>query len=91
MREILTGLAYPLIVAASALYAGAHCLWRKHRVRGYRADPAVYPGSARHLVDLEVRVDREQHIARHAERIVDAELARIGELYEAPADGQTAH
>ncbi|GGX72831.1 hypothetical protein [Streptomyces minutiscleroticus] len=93
MTEILLALAYPVVVSASGIAGGAHCLWRRHRARRGHHDPHVYPGSARHHADLAARTARDEAVVRHAGRIVAAELGRVGDLYETPdarSAGRTA-
>lgn len=86
MAEVLLALAYPLVVAASGLLAGAQCLWRRHRARRGHPDPHIYPGSGRHRADLATRTARDEAVAEHAARVIEAELARIGDLYETPVN-----
>ncbi|MFF6999656.1 hypothetical protein ACFY93_32625 [Streptomyces sp. NPDC008313] len=98
MGDVLLALSYPLVVAASGLVGGAHCLWRRHWARRGRTDPYVYPGSRCHRAGLAARAAREDAVAAHAGRIVEAELARVGDLYETrwtptppPAQDAPAH
>jgi hypothetical protein len=71
------------IMCGAMLYAlGCHLTgkWgRRHRLHPAEVNP-VYQRRA----EFEARVERQQHVARHAERIVAAEYERVAHLYDRP-------
>ncbi|MFF7795631.1 hypothetical protein [Streptomyces sp. NPDC007991] len=86
MRETLLGLAYPLILSASFVFAAVSCWWRRRQRRRGRLPGDVFPGFYGHRArtSREERVESWMRTAREADRIVLDEYERIAPLYEEP-------
>jgi hypothetical protein len=79
-----------LIMYAAVLYAvGCHLTgkWRRRR----RIPPADMNPVYQRRAEFKARVEREQHVADHAERIVAAEYGRVAPLYEEPPQSEPAN
>ncbi|MEW2402097.1 hypothetical protein [Streptomyces sp. NPDC046862] len=90
LSDWIIAVAAGLVMYAAAFYA--LCLHIKSvRRRRHGSRPAEMNPVYQRRLELEARLVREQHVARHAERIVAAELGRVGGLYEEPTRGHANH
>lgn len=90
LSDWLLSLAPPIILSASAIYAGfVHWRGKRNRRRGVRPHgvPAVYERRQ----EFEERIVRHQMVAREAARIVAAESKRLSPLYEEPTGRPARH
>jgi hypothetical protein len=90
MRETLLALAYPLVLAASALCVGCSCWWRRMQRRRGRAAQEVFPGfrplPRPRRPSLVACVEREYAALREAENVVFAANAELAHLYLEPEE-----
>lgn len=85
MRESLLACSYLIPLSASALLLGVNHLRNRRRTRLCRSGPHVHPASPPHRpADEEDEISCEVRVVREAERILRAQYARVGYLYEAP-------
>lgn len=87
MRETLLALAYPLILSASAVYAGCSCWWRRRQRRRGVLPSDVHPaflGLYRRVPGEEEALEARLMAVKEAERVVRAADVRLGPLYERP-------